>query len=173
MPAHGTSQELNLLVDLLNQSYDKKAWHGPNLRGAIVRLDAASAGWRPLPGRHNIAEHVVHAAYWKYANRRRLLGGRRGSFALKGSNWFKLADSMTESQWKDHRDLLDGEHELLLAAVDAFRPAALHEYLGGKTFTAAALIYGAACHDIYHAGQIQLLKRLYAEQHPSAGRKRR
>jgi len=160
MAARGTRQELTLLLDLLDQSYDKKAWHGPNLRGSVRRLEAAEAGWRPAPKRHSVAEHVVHAAYWKYAIRRRLRGDLRGSFPLKGSNWFAVSDTLTPDAWKGYLDLLETEHRALRAAVAGFPAASLHEYRGGKTFTAAALIYGAASHDLYHTGQIQLIKRL-------------
>ena len=76
-----------LILALLAEGYEKRAWHGPNLKQSIRGLSAKQAAWRPGPGRHNIWELVVHAAYWKYAARRRI-GGKRGSFALKGSNFF-------------------------------------------------------------------------------------
>src|SRR6516162_1988227 len=79
--------EINILEHLLDESYEKKAWHGPNLKGSIRGLTALQAAWRPSPRRHSIAEQVIHAAYWKYAVRRRLRGDLRGSFPLKGSNW--------------------------------------------------------------------------------------
>src|SRR6516165_3268669 len=87
-----------LLLRNLDQAYDQKAWHGPNLRGAIRRVDAAEASWHFHPKRHSIADIVVHCAYWKYAVRRRLRGGKRGSFALKGSNWFSLPAQLSEAE---------------------------------------------------------------------------
>ena len=80
--------EVRLLVAILDAAYDRKSWHGANLRGAIRGVTAHQAAWRPSRNRHNIAELVVHAAYWKYAVFRRLSGAARGSFPLKGSNWF-------------------------------------------------------------------------------------
>ncbi|HMF11570.1 MAG TPA: DinB family protein, partial [Gemmataceae bacterium] len=99
MSSKSSASEIDLLLFLLDQGYDKKAWHGPNLRGAIRRLSAAQAAWRPGPKRRSIAEIVVHAAYWKYAVRRRLRGDKRGSFPLKGSNWFSLPEPVTELDW--------------------------------------------------------------------------
>jgi hypothetical protein len=157
-----TDPEIALLLALLNQAYDRKAWHGPNLRGAIRRLTADEAAWRPHPRRHSIAEITLHAAYWKYAVRRRLRGEKRGSFALSGSNWFSLPSPLTEDLWKGYVRLLDAEHRTLHDAVAGLPPAQLHEPRSGSKFTDAALIYGAACHDVYHAGQIQLLKRFQA-----------
>jgi hypothetical protein len=155
-----THAEIELLLRILDQAYDKKAWHGPNLRGAVRRLTADEAAWRPHSRRHCIAEITVHAAYWKYAVRRRLRGEKRGSFALSGSNWFSLAEPLTGEAWKGYVALLDAEHRALRAAVAGLPPSRLHEARSGSKFTDAALIYGAACHDVYHAGQIQLLKRL-------------
>jgi hypothetical protein len=70
--------EIELLLRIIDEGYNKKAWHGPNLRGAIKRVEFAQAAWRPAPERHNVWEHVVHAAYWKYIVRRRLRGEKKG-----------------------------------------------------------------------------------------------
>jgi hypothetical protein len=155
-----TQPQIALLLALLDQSYDKKAWHGPNLRGAIRRLSAAEAAWRPSPQRHNIAEHVLHAAYWKYAVRRRLLDEKRGSFPMKGSNWFVVPESLSEETWRGYLALLDEQHCALRQAVSGFPEARLHRRSPGSRFVAIELIYGIASHDLYHVGQIQLLKRL-------------
>jgi hypothetical protein len=161
-PGPVIAAEIELLLRILDESYDKKAWHGPNLKGSIRRVRAVEADWRPGPGRHSIADIVVHAAYWKYAVRRRLRGDKRGSFALKGSNWFELPSPLSESSWKEFVTLLDQEHRLLRDTVAAFPAARLHSFLEGGKWRFDSLIHGIAMHDVYHAGQIQLLKRLQA-----------
>src|SRR5438034_3338926 len=133
---------LDLLLLPLDQAYDKKAWHGPNLKGAIRRLSAEQAAWRPGPGRRSIAEIVMHAAYWKYAVRRRLRGDKRGSFALKGSNWFALPDPLTEEAWQQYNQLLEDEHRLLRAAIAELTDAELYRPAAGSKTTPAMLIYG-------------------------------
>ena len=70
--------EIQQLLAILDQAYDRQSWHGTNLRGSIRRVNATQAAWRPAPNRHNIWETVVHAAYWKYAAARRFTGGSRG-----------------------------------------------------------------------------------------------
>ena len=152
--------EIRLLLGLLDEAFDKKAWHGPNLRGALRRVSALEAARRPVAGRHNVWEVMVHAAYWKYAVRRRLVGEKRGSFALAGSNWFaRPTGAPTETQWREDLALLDAEHRALRHVVAAFPPRSLLRRSSGSRFTNLALIRGAAAHDLYHAGQIQLLKR--------------
>ena len=143
----------------LDEAFDRKAWHGTNLRGSVRGLDARKAAWRPGPGRHNIWELVVHAAYWKYTVRRRLTGEKRGSFPLEGSNWFTRADA-SEAEWRRDVALLVAEHRRLRAVVAGLRDADLARRARGSPRAQAALIYGVAAHDVYHAGQIQLLKRL-------------
>jgi hypothetical protein len=154
------ASEMAILVRLIDEAYDKKAWHGPNLRGSIRGLSAEQAVWRPRPGRHCIAEQVLHAAYWKYTVRRRLRGDARGSFAIKGSNWFPVPATLPPAEWKAHVALLESEHRLLRQTIEAFPADRLHEVSPGGKVSHLATIMGIAAHDVYHAGQIQLLKRL-------------
>ena len=143
------------LSALIDEGYKKKTWHGPNLRQSIRGVTAKQAAWRPAPGAHNIWELTLHAAYWKYRMRCKMEGGKRGSFAIEGSNFFKRpeAGKATERAWRADRELLDREHRALAAAVrkSAKRPLARRTLRG---------IYGVALHDVYHAGQIRLLRRL-------------
>lgn len=152
-----------LALASLDEAFDRKAWHGPNLRGATRRLDARTAAWRPAPGRHNAWELVVHAAYWKYAVRRRLTGEKRGSFPLEGSNWFtrpSRGGGGLERAWRADLALLEEEHRKLRAVVAALPPGSLQTPSPGTRHGLGRLVFGAALHDVYHAGQIQLLKRL-------------
>jgi hypothetical protein len=159
VPRRASGPQVALLLRVLDEAFDRKAWHGPNLRGAIRGVGARQAARRPAPGRHNIAELVVHAAYWKYAVRRRLTGEKRGSFALSGSNWFARPDP-SEAAWRLDVALLVSEHRKLREAVAGLRDADLSRAAAGSGRSRALLIQGAAAHDVYHAGQIQLLKRL-------------
>ncbi|HSR06910.1 MAG TPA: DinB family protein, partial [Bryobacteraceae bacterium] len=95
------SAEKSLLLAALDEAFDKKSWHGPNLRGAIRGVNAEQAAWRPEGDCHNIWELTMHAAYWKYVVRRRLLKEKRGSFVLAGSNFFERpAGPASEAAWK-------------------------------------------------------------------------
>lgn len=159
----GSSKGLrNSILFLLDTAYDHASWHGPNLRGAIRGVTPAQAAWRPRPGRHNIWELVVHAAYWKYVAWRRLTGATRGSFPAAGSNWLQRPlpgpGGRSLTSWKADLALLDETHVTLRAAVAVLSDRDLGAKAG--TVTRRALLTGVAAHDLYHAGQIQLLKRL-------------
>jgi uncharacterized damage-inducible protein DinB len=152
--------DIDLLLALLDEAFDRQSWHGTNLRGAIRKTSPAQAVFRPGRGRHNVWELVVHAAYWKYTVRRRLTGGKRGSFALKGSNWFPRPDRFDRTAWTTDVALLVAEHRLLRDVVADLNPRSLSRALPGSPFTVGGLVRGIAAHDLYHAGQIQLLKKL-------------
>ncbi len=152
-----------ILLTALDEAFDRKSWHGTNLRGSIRGLGVRDVTWRPGAGRHNIWENVVHAAYWKYAVRRRLTGQKRGAFTLKGSNWFERPGGITDrdAQWKADVALLVAEHQQLRRAVEQLSPADLERCTPGSRVPNRMLVTGTAAHDVYHAGQIQLLKRLH------------
>lgn len=155
-----SSELIRSLLTMLDQGYDHHTWHGTNLRGSLRGITPAQALWRPARGRHNIWEEAVHAAYWKYAVRQRLIGGKRGEFPLKGSNWFPSPASAGLDEWKQALALLGQTHRALLETVAKFPAAKLHCAVHGSKWSAFDSILGVAYHDIYHAGQIQLLKRL-------------
>jgi uncharacterized damage-inducible protein DinB len=148
------------LVRTIDAAYNRRSWHGTNLRGSIRGLTARQAAWRPAPRRHNIWELVVHAAYWKYAVLRRFTGAARGSFPLKGSNWFERSNAADEAGWREDVALLEGQHGVLRDAIAALADRDLDRTPRGSKVSNFELLSGIAAHDLYHAGQIQILKRL-------------
>ncbi|HUL17117.1 MAG TPA: DinB family protein [Terriglobales bacterium] len=143
------------MLAILEEGYQKKAWHGPNLKQSLKGVSAEHAAWRPHEGRHNIWELTLHAAYWKYDVRRILEGGKRSSFVLKGHNFFHRPEegNFTEAAWKADMEILEKEHR-------ALRSAAAKALKRSPNMKILHLLYGVAFHDIYHAGQIRLLRRL-------------
>ena len=146
-----------LLVDLVDEAFDHPAWHGPTLRGSLKGVTAAQAAWRPARGRHNIREIAIHAAYWKHAVTKRLTGETRRPFPIEGANWFDAARSRS---WSDDVRLLADEHRQLRKAIAAYPARVLRKPVDRRKQSAEFTIRGIAAHDLYHAGQIQLLKKL-------------
>jgi len=154
-PQEARVDTAQLVLVLLDEAYEKKTWHGPNLKQALKGVSVRQAAWRPGPGRHNIWELTLHAAYWKYAVRRRIEGGKRGSFVLKGSNFFARPEKgkATEAAWSADKKLLQQEHRALRTAIAKVLPTP-------RRAKFLRQLYGVAFHDLYHAGQIRLLRRL-------------
>lgn len=173
-----TSAPGALLLRILDEAYEKKAWHGPNLKGTLRGVGVQEAAWRPAPDRHNVWELALHAAYWKYAGWRRLTGEKRGAFPLAGSNWFVRPESSpqpspggrgretsaTEKAWRADLALLDEQHRRLRAAIEKIPARRLSAISRGSRHRIDTLVYGIAAHDVYHAGQIQLVKRLFRDR---------
>ncbi|HCV43661.1 MAG TPA: hypothetical protein DGH68_09270 [Bacteroidetes bacterium] len=149
-----------LLLRMIDEAFEKKAWHGPNLRGSLRGISASQAAWSPGSKRHNIWEIAFHAAYWKYAVRRRILGEKRGSFPLKGSNWFRRPVEPTEEAWHADVRLLEDTHINMRQTIECIPEDTLDRIQGNTQYTYVQLICGIAAHDLYHTGQIQLLKKL-------------
>ena len=161
MPTEKKGRELiTLLVLQLDEAFNRKSWHGTNLRGSLRGISEREAVWRPRTGRHNIWEETLHAAYWKFAVRRRLSGEQRGTFPLKGSNWFRSPGPGVPVTWQEAVRILETEHRLLRLAVASLRDRDLTRKPGDGHTSNRTLITGIIAHDLYHAGQIQLLKRL-------------
>lgn len=152
---------LDVILENLDRAYGKPSWHGPNLRGGLRGVTPEMAAMRPAPDRKNIWEHVVHAAYWKYVARRRFTGEKRGSFPLKGSNWFQRPLEVSKATWNADLTLLDQMHDELRTAAAQLKHD-LTKKIPGSQVTYLQLLLGVASHDTYHAGQIQLLRRMIA-----------
>jgi len=151
---------LEVLLDNLDRAYRGRSWHGTSLRGTLRGLRPDAALWRPAAGRNRIWDYLLHAAYWKYAVRRKLAPSSRSSppFPRPGSNFPALPAVPNQQALARDLALLDEQHALLRAAVAALEPSSLLRARG--SWRVRDYVLGAAAHDLYHAGQINLLKRL-------------
>jgi hypothetical protein len=151
---------VKLLLEVFDQAYRTPAWHGTPLKGSLRGVTARDALWRPSSKRHCIWDHVLHTAYWKCIVRRRLLRDPEIAFPRARANWPVLPERTDEAAWQRDRALLDEQHALLRRAIVAVDPRRLERRGWHSKWPVRADIYGIASHDLYHAGQIQLLKRL-------------
>jgi hypothetical protein len=153
------------ILALVEEGFRKAAWHGPNLRSALRGVKAEEAAWRPGKGRHNIWEITIHAAFWKYEVAKRLTGSKQHGFPEKGRNWFArdgrgLSKGEAEKNWKRDLALLAKTHEKLRRAIGGLKEPELDRRCRGSRQMAMYNMVGIAMHDVYHAGQIQLLRKL-------------
>jgi len=139
-----------------------QAWHGgPTPVGALRGVTAVQARWAPGRGRRSIWELVLHIAYWKYAVRRHLEPDVP-RFPRRPANWPAIPSRPDERAWTRDRALLADEHGALVRALARFPLGRWNRVPAeGKKWTFGDLIVGILSHDVYHTGQIQLLKRLY------------
>ena len=162
----------SLLLENVQPRSGRGGWHGgPTPLGALRGVTVDQAAWVPLPGRKSIWQLALHIAYWKYAVRRRLDGGKGERFPRSPANWPKVADPTDAAAWAQDIALLRAEHERLLTTIAKVPPRRYGEATrGGKRWTTGELILGIAQHDAYHAGQIQMLKRLWTARTDAWGK---
>lgn len=156
-----TSTVVGIESRVLNEGYGSGAWHGADLKAALADVAPALAYWRPATGRHNIAEIALHHAYFVRAVRAQISGRSAEPFVLDGEDWFDLTNETTLS-WPKIQTTVEAEHRSLSALVTDIETGQLASPLAEvERFN---LVLGITCHAIYHAGQIQLIKRLRGEE---------
>ena len=150
------------LLQVLEQAFTAKGWQGATLSQSVRGLSPRQALWRPGPGRHNIWELVLHTAYWKHVVRKRVSGahGEAVRFPRSPRNYPELPARRDRAAWQADVALMKREHALMLAEVRRLRPSRLEARIGKSRWAVAEQIHGIAAHDLYHTGQIQLLKAL-------------
>ena len=142
---------------ILEEGYGPGAWYGSDLRTAIGEVTTAAAFKRPEKERHNIAEIAMHQAYWAGQIAAKLTGGEPAAFPLEGEDWFELPNESRLS-WKEITATLEASQQRLSQAVAGIASGARTSPLGeAERFD---LVVGITGHAAYHAGQVQLIKKL-------------
>lgn len=146
-----------LSLRILDEGYGPGAWYGSDLRAALAEVTPATAYKRPAGGRHNIAEVALHHAYWVGQIESKLTGAPATAFPLVGEDWFELDDEK-KLTWTAITSLVDASQQRLARAVGEIASGARTSPLPeAERFD---VILGITGHAAYHAGQIQLLKKL-------------
>ncbi|MFQ5778530.1 MAG: DinB family protein [Terriglobia bacterium] len=149
--------EAERLHDQLHRAFEGEAWHGPSVREVLAGVTAAQAAKRPLPNAHTIWELVHHIAAWEAIVRRRLSGELIVEVSDQ-QDWPPVRDT-SEAGWRKALDDLNRGHLELRQAVAGLTDERLGEKVPGKDHTIYGTVQGAIQHDLYHAGQIALLKK--------------
>jgi hypothetical protein len=151
-----TNTAIGVESRILSEGYGPGAWHGADLKAAIDDVTAETAYWRPSAGRHNIAEIALHHAYCARSVRSQLSGRPAEPFALSGEDWFDLPNEGVLA-WPRIQAVVQEEQEQLARLVaDIEAGTAKSAMTDEERF---GLVLGITCHAVYHAGQIQLIKR--------------
>ena len=142
---------------ILNEGYGPGAWHGADLRAALADVNVTTAFERPGVGRHNIAEIALHHAYYVRSVRGRLTGVEPEPFIVEGDDWFEAGNEAILT-WRQILDVVSREQEQLVDVVRRLEEGTLTGPLSHAD--RFGLVLGITCHAVYHAGQIQLIKKI-------------
>jgi uncharacterized damage-inducible protein DinB len=144
------------IIDELKNIHDGDAWHGPSLKENLAGITAAQAATKPIANVHSIWELALHIAAWEEVFLRRLEGQ---PVVEPEEGDFPPVNESGEVAWQRTLQWLDDVHEKLLARISALTEDRLNEIVVGKEYTIRYLLRGIVRHNVYHSGQIGLLKK--------------
>jgi uncharacterized damage-inducible protein DinB len=148
--------ETRRIAGLLKAAFEGGAWHGPAVKEALAGVSAGQAAARPIAKAHTIWEIAAHIATWESVVLRRLRGEKVEP--TDAEDWPQAAAG-GERAWNDLLEGLESGNRALQDAILAFDEAALDRPPPGGRTAAYVLMHGVIHHDLYHAGQIALLKK--------------
>lgn len=156
--------EIKRIADQLKRAYEGQAWHGPSLLEILSGVTAEQAKAQPIPGAHSIWQIVLHIAAWMDAVRERIEHGPVTE--PTDGDWPTIEDT-SEAGWQQTLALLAERQQALLNIVAQMTDEQLKQRLGqehdpptASGYSAYYNLHGVIQHNLYHAGQIVLLKKL-------------
>jgi len=144
------------IADQLRRAFYGSAWHGPAVMELLKDVDAETAAAKPLNDVHSIWELLLHIAAWDGAGLKRLAGKKA---RLKGKQNFPAVTRVTEEAWREAVAAVKATHDTLVEAVAGLSDKRLREQVPGKAYDFYHMLHGIAQHELYHAGQIAILKK--------------
>lgn len=148
--------EAERIYDQLSRAYKGEAWHGPSLSELLSDITFEKASKKPLPNSHSIWEIVLHISAWKKEIKRRI----EGEFtSLPPAEDWPAAEELTTASWAETLKTLELRQEKLLEAVSKLKDEDLEKNAAGQNYSIYFLLHGLVQHDLYHAGQIAILKK--------------
>ncbi len=149
--------EIARIQDQLQRAYAGDAWHGPDLCKLLTGVSAERAAAKPIAGAHGIWTLVLHINTWQRFATRALRGERNYKPAPEED--FPGVTDPSEAAWQKVRQELESAHHGLKEAIGTFAEERLNERVPGLPDTFYVLLHGVIQHNLYHAGQIALLKK--------------
>jgi len=149
--------EVERIADQFRRAFEGKAWHGPSVREVLAGVTAEQAARHPLPDAHSIWEIVVHIGVWEAFVRRRLEGEVITDVPPE-QDWPPVADT-SETAWKRTLEDLERGHQRLRKVISELPESRLSDTVQGMGYSVYFMLHGVVQHDLYHAGQIALLKK--------------
>jgi len=148
--------EVKRFFNELQSIYYANAWHGPALKEVLAEVTAAKAKAKPIKDGHSIWELVLHINGW---NKVFLLAlaGKSASEPEQGD--FPIINDTSEEAWQKVLAELDQDYKSLLSALSKLKDEQLNEQVIDKDYNLRLFLRGTINHNVYHTGQIALLKK--------------
>ncbi len=151
--------ELKRLVQQMQLAFNGKAWHGPAVQEALAQVSAAQAAAKPIANAHSIWELVLHISAWHKVVMKRLAGEEACEVSME-EDWPSVNDT-SAAAWQSALQELKLQHQSLCEATARLQEADLNKLIRGSEseHSVSVMLHGVIQHDLYHAGQIVLLRK--------------
>ncbi|HWB63292.1 MAG TPA: DinB family protein [Chitinophagales bacterium] len=151
--------EISRIAKTLEYNWDGPMWHGTNLKEVLSGITAELAFRKPGAGSHNIYELVAHLICWRRFVLEQLKGNAGYTVEINSATDWPGSYATNEESWQQLLDELEETQTELLALISGFKEEMLDEMVPGRKFSWYVLLHGVISHDIYHSGQISILKK--------------
>lgn len=152
--------EIERIREQLKRAFEGKAWHGPSVMEVLSDVTAQQAAARVFPGAHTIWEVTLHIGAWEGACLTRLQGER--AELTDAEDWPAVMET-TESAWQQCKSILVDGNRKLRDAIASLDEQRLDEPILPGMTSVYITVQGVVQHDLYHAGQIAILKKALKE----------
>ena len=153
-------REIERITDQLKRAFEGEAWHGPSVLETIEGISSQQAAAHPFEGIHSVWEIVLHIAAWERAVLRRLNGDR--AQLLTEEDWPMVA-AIGDEAWEQSRQALKQGHDDLRSTIASLDESRLDQPIIEGLASVYVTLHGIVQHDLYHAGQIAILKKVTQE----------
>lgn len=156
-----SNDELLRIIDLLNTTYEgEEAWHGPSVVDVLRGVTPDMAGQRIAPNTHSIAELVFHMTSWRIFCVKKMQGDELFDITTPDKNFGALPDKIDDFEWEALEMELSLSQEELINELDKRDDDEfLEDIVPGRAYTYYDMLHGIINHDMYHSGQIMILRK--------------
>jgi uncharacterized damage-inducible protein DinB len=148
--------EIHRILDQMDRAFSGDAWHGPSLMTVLDGVSAEDASKHPIPGAHSIWELVHHIGAWNTISQHRLAGE---SVQITPERDWPPVWEVSETAWKRALENLVESRKRLRESVRGLSDDQLEQRATGPDYSRYVVLHGVVQHDLYHAGQIVMLKK--------------
>lgn len=147
--------EVKFLIDQIKTTFNGDSWHGPNLVKTLKGIDKDQAGKRSIGERHTIWELTDHTTFWLEEVNKSVKDGK--NLDHSGDPWPRMG--ATEEDWANSVIRLEAAVNMLMDELVSWNNSDLAKMVPEADFTFKQMLHGAIHHNLYHAGQINILKK--------------
>ena len=146
------------ILDQLNRAWGGPSWTGVAIRPLLDDLTEDQSRAHPVPNAHSIIELVAHMSTWMDAVAHRLIGDTRE--LTTEEDW----RDVTQLPWPTAIDELENAHSRLSDVIARLTVDDLDKIVAGRKYNVYVMLHGVIQHNLYHSGQIAILKKALLSQ---------